>query len=160
MLSCDSTTNLVKVSKVMSSQYYGYLEPFIVGNSIDEYVSRMEHFFKLNNVPAEKQVSAFVVMAGPKVFQIAKEMYSPEDLGSKSFAELTTLLKQFLSPPVSVVTRRYRFHQSVQSCNQSITEYAFQLEERSQICQFEKGISSWLECTARLSGRSCSASQS
>ncbi|EAT41196.1 AAEL007140-PA [Aedes aegypti] len=97
----------------MSMPMFGHMEPFVVGEKFVEYVSRLEQFFLVNEVPDNKKVPMLVTMAGPSLYSIASRICSPEDPCTKSYEQLIALLKKHLAPTVNVVAERYKFQKFV-----------------------------------------------
>ena len=72
---------VIKVSMPM----FGLMEPFVVGEKLDEYVSNLEQFFLVKEVPNNKKVPLLVTMAGPSLYSIASRICSPDDLCTKTY---------------------------------------------------------------------------
>ncbi|XP_058828221.1 uncharacterized protein K02A2.6-like [Topomyia yanbarensis] len=121
---------------VMSKPMFGHLEPFVVGEKFDEYVSRLEQFFLVNDVPAAKKVPTLVTMAGPSLYSIAARICSPDDPCTKPYNELIQLLTTHLAPTVNVVAERYKFRKCEQSSGQSISDFIITLKAQSHSCSF------------------------
>ncbi|EAT36982.1 AAEL010976-PA [Aedes aegypti] len=66
----SGTPGVIKMSMPM----FGHMEPFVVGEKFVEYVSRLEQFFLVNEVPDNKKVPMLVTMAGPSLYSIASRI--------------------------------------------------------------------------------------
>uniref|UniRef100_A0A182YQ78 Uncharacterized protein n=1 Tax=Anopheles stephensi TaxID=30069 RepID=A0A182YQ78_ANOST len=125
-----STSGMTKVNVAMSM--IGHMEPFMIGENFDEYVSRPQLFFIVNDVEETKKVPMLVTMAGPSLYSIANRICSPEDPCSKTCKNQIELLKQHLSPKVNVMAERCKYHKCEQATNQTITEFIIELKALSQ----------------------------
>ncbi|XP_052889246.1 uncharacterized protein LOC128297608 [Anopheles moucheti] len=114
----------------------GNIDPYVIGECFTEYASRIEMFFKANDVPEEKKVPLLVTMAGASLYSVAITMCAPDDPGDKSYAELIKLLKDYFAPVVNVVSERYKFRKLKQSPDQSINDYIISLKVQAQSCEF------------------------
>nr|XP_019563376.2 uncharacterized protein LOC109431596 [Aedes albopictus] len=128
----SGTPGVIKVSMPM----FGHMEPFVVGEKFDEYVSRLEQFFLVNEVPNNKKVPMLVTMAGPSLYSIASRICSPDDPCTKTYAQLIALLKKHLAPTVNVVAERYKFRKCEQSSSQTISDFIIELKAQSQSCAY------------------------
>ena len=45
----------------------------------ESYCTRMELFFKANDLTEDKKVPAFLTLVGPKVYALARSLLSPKD---------------------------------------------------------------------------------
>uniref|UniRef100_A0A182YR20 CCHC-type domain-containing protein n=1 Tax=Anopheles stephensi TaxID=30069 RepID=A0A182YR20_ANOST len=124
----------MKVNVAMSM--FGHMEPFVIGENFDEYVSRLQQFFIVIDVEETKKVPMLVTMAGPSLYSIANRICSPEDPCSKPCKNQIELLKQHLAPKVNVMAERCKYHKCEQAANQTITEFIIELKALSQSCDF------------------------
>uniref|UniRef100_A0A182YT39 Uncharacterized protein n=1 Tax=Anopheles stephensi TaxID=30069 RepID=A0A182YT39_ANOST len=119
---------MTKVNVAMSM--FGHMEPFVIGENFDKYVSRQQQFFIVNDVEETKKVPMLVTMAGPSLYSIANRICSPEDPCSKTCkTSQNELLKQHLASKVN-------YHKDEQAANQTITEFIIELKALSQSCDF------------------------
>lgn len=100
--------------------------------SYEQYLSRIERFFKVNNIPPERQVAEFIRLSGPRLFWTLVRIYSFEDIRAASYGQFKIRLEQHLT------TQRRCFHQCIQTSNQPMEDFINQLEIYSQRCHFEE----------------------
>lgn len=104
----------------------------IEGESYEQYLSWIEHFFEVNNISPERQVVEFIRLSGPKLFWTVSSINSFKDIRTAPYGEFKMRLEQHLT------TQRCCFHQCVQTSNQSMEDFIYQLEICSQRCHFEE----------------------
>ncbi|XP_049288976.1 uncharacterized protein LOC125766922 [Anopheles funestus] len=131
------TPTLVRCFKVENTMYtIGNIDPYVMGECFTEYASRIEMFFKANDIPEEKKVPILVTMAGASLYSVAVTVCAPDDPGNKTYAELIKVLKDYFSPVVNVVSERYQFRKLKQSSEQSINDYLISLKVQAQSCDY------------------------
>ena len=59
----------------------------------ESYCSRVDLYFVANDVASEKKVASFLILVGPKVYGLAKNLLSPKDPASCSYGEIKDALK-------------------------------------------------------------------
>ncbi|KAK9409890.1 hypothetical protein NXF25_001065 [Crotalus adamanteus] len=78
----------------------------------ESYVSRMENYFKANQVRKDSLKAATLLCAcGQDAFEIAENLVAPVPVESVSYADLKKLLKEHFHPKVSVISWRHTFEQ-------------------------------------------------
>ena len=82
--------------------------------SWESYIERLEQYFELNNMAAEKKVPALLTFIGPKVYQLLKDFVSPQRPSEKSYAEIVNVLKDHLTPKTITIAERFKFSKRVQ----------------------------------------------
>ena len=61
---------------------------------------------------------------------------SPIPPSEKTYAQLTTILKNHFAPKKLVIAERYRFHNCTQHEGESVTAFAANLKHLASTCQF------------------------
>ena len=111
----------------------GKIEKFNPKNTnIIHYLERLEQYFKANKVACDlatshRHCAILISVIGGKTYDILADLCSPASPTTKRFAELTATLKKQFAPKKLVISKRYRFHTSVQAGNQTVSEFAAQL---------------------------------
>ena len=67
----------------------------------------------------------------------SRNLCSPASASTKTYAELTSILKKQFAPKRLVISGRYRFHTFVQAENLSVSEFAAQLQRLATTCNFD-----------------------
>ena len=120
----------------------GKIEEFNPKNTnILHYLERLEQYFKANEVARDSATShrrsaILISVIGGKTYDILADLCSPASPTTKSFAELTATLKKQFAPKKLVISERYRFHTSVQAGNQTVSEFAAQLQRLASTCNY------------------------
>lgn len=104
--------------------------------SISSYLERVSLFFEVNAVEERKQVAWLLNMIGAKTYSLVRTLVAPEEPKSKTFEQLTAVLKQHYEPKRLIIARRFYFHRREQATNESISEYVAELRKLAAPCDF------------------------
>ena len=104
--------------------------------SISAYLERVSLFFEVNGIEAGKQVAWLLNMIGAKNYSLVRTLVAPEEPKSKTWEQLTAVLKQHYEPKRLVIARRFYFHRRDQDTNESIAEYVAELRKLAAPCEF------------------------
>ncbi len=102
----------------------------------ESYIERLEQYFIANNVEADKKVAVLISTVGANTYALMKDILAPTKPHTKTFAELTSVLKSHLSPEPITIAERFRFYKRDQAESESISEYIAVLKRLSSKCLF------------------------
>ena len=120
----------------------GKIEEFYSKNTnVNHYLERLEQYFVANEVEADSSTShrrraILISVIGGKTYDILADLYSPASPSTKTYAELTTILKKQFALKKLVISERYCFYTFVQAENSSVSELAAQLQRLATTCNF------------------------
>uniref|UniRef100_A0A5S6Q373 RNA-directed DNA polymerase n=1 Tax=Trichuris muris TaxID=70415 RepID=A0A5S6Q373_TRIMR len=105
--------------------------------SWDVYVEQIEFFCRANSItePDMKTATLLTVM-GSSAYKILRSLISPESPGTKTFEELTEVLRQHFMPQTSLIYKRFLFHKRFQLKDESIAAYVTELRRLAEDCEF------------------------
>ncbi|KAK9403598.1 hypothetical protein NXF25_008425 [Crotalus adamanteus] len=104
----------------------------------ESYVSRMENYFKANQVREDSlKAATLLCVCGQDAFEIAENLAAPVPVESVSYADLKKLLKEHFHPKVSVISWRHTFEQRDQRSGESAKEYITALRKAAKPCEFK-----------------------
>ena len=109
--------------------------------SINRYLERLEQYFVAISVPANsaeshKRRAILISVIGAKAYDVVSDPWSPIPPSEKTYAQLTTILKNHFAPEKLVIAERYRFHNCTQHEGESVTAFAANLKHLASTCQF------------------------
>ena len=109
--------------------------------SINRYLERLEQYFVANSVPADSaelhnRRAILISVIGAKAYYVLSDLCSPTPPSEKTYAQLTTILKNHFAPKKLVIAERYRFHNCTQREGESVTPFAANLKRLASTCQF------------------------
>ena len=109
--------------------------------SINRYLERLEQYLVANSVPADsagshKRRAILISVIGAKAYDVLSDLCSPIPPSEKTYAQLTTILKNHLAPKNLVIAKRYQFHNCTQCEGESVTASAANLKHLASIIQF------------------------
>ena len=110
-------------------------------SSISRYLERLEQYFVTNSVPADsaeshKRRAILISVIGAKAYDVVSDPCSPIPPSEKTYAQLTTILKNHFAPKKLVIAGRYRFHNCTRREGESVTASAANLKHLASTCQF------------------------
>src|SRR5436190_6436365 len=103
---------------------------------IGAYLMRLKHFFKANDIKSENHVSILITVIGPKILAVLADLISPAEVDSKTYEQLTTVLKGHFAPKKLVVAERYVFYSRSQKPGESIADFVVVIKHLASSCEF------------------------
>ena len=88
------------------------LEP--ASESVSNYVERVEMYFEVNEIAADKRVATFLTAVGKKTYGVLKDLVSPAKPKDLSLEDLVKALKSHYVPVTLVIAERFHFHRRCQ----------------------------------------------
>ncbi|MCG8032935.1 MAG: DDE-type integrase/transposase/recombinase [Candidatus Thiodiazotropha taylori] len=117
--------------------YIGKIEPYDEGiEKWSSYQERLEEYFAVNEIANEKKVSALLTLLGGKTYSLLRNLTAPDRPSTKSYDDLTALLKNHLSPKPLIIAERFRFHKRNQHDGETVTQYLAELRKLAEYCNF------------------------
>lgn len=116
----------------------GNIEPFTFDGQSDlnEYLSRMEHIFKVNKVEDELKISFLINTAGNEFHERVKIVIAPQELSDFTYVELITLIKEEFRPVKNIRAERYKFLSRTMKEGETIEEFAVELKNLASTCNY------------------------
>ncbi|GCB62543.1 hypothetical protein scyTo_0000047 [Scyliorhinus torazame] len=97
----------------------------------------MKYFFRANNIiPDEKQSFILLTACRPAAFAIMRSLTFPEAPDTKTFQELTDLVKECYDPEPPLILRRYWFYSAFRDTGESVTNFLTRLTRLAEACEF------------------------
>lgn len=120
----------------------GRIEPFDEKiESWTNYVERFELYCEANDVPPQKKTVMFLTVMGSKMYNIFRDICSPEKPRHQSFEKITEMVRQHLEPkPSSIYVERIKFGNCRQENDESLRDYIEKLKILATNCNFEDDI--------------------
>ena len=86
------------------AQNVGTVEPYQEGTDFESYAERFEQFFVANAITdARRKRTLFLTVCGPMVYQLLRNLCTPDKPSEKTLEVLLKLSKEHYAPKVSVV---------------------------------------------------------
>ena len=108
---------------------------------INRYLEWLEQYFVANSVPADsaeshKRGAILISVISAKAYDVLSDLCSPIPPTEKTYAHLTTILKNHFAPNKLVIAERYRFHNCTQREGESVTALTANMKHLASTCQF------------------------
>ena len=116
----------------------GKIEVF--DNAVEEwedYLERIECYFEANGIKDDQKVNCLIATMGASTYALLKSLTAPDKPRTKSFAEITGILKKHLNPAPIVIAERFRFYMRNQKPSESVTEYVAAIKSCLRIVNLE-----------------------
>ena len=96
--------------------------------SFVDYADRVDAFFSANDIPPQNKVNVFLAIIGAKTYKLLKNLCSPDEPKSKTFADLRKLLCDHYAPASITIAERYKFWTASQKENESVADFIVRLK--------------------------------
>ena len=108
---------------------------------INRYLEWLEQYFVANSVHGDsaeshKRRSILISVISAKAYDVLSDLCSPIPPTEKTYAQLTTILKNHFAPNKLFIAERYRFHNCTQREGESVTTLAANMKHLASTCQF------------------------
>lgn len=116
---------------------YGRIDLFQLDNeNIAAYLERVELYYAVNDIEAEKKVSILLTSIGDKTYTLLRNHFAPIKPATKSYNDIEAALKTLFEPPKIVIAERFHFHRRNQRKDESVSDYVAELRRLSTTCEF------------------------
>ena len=85
----------------------------------------------------EKRVAILISVIGASNYELLQDSCAPALPNSKTFKDLSVVLKNHFQPQPTVIAERYKFHERKQKNNESIMDYLADLKKLAANCEFK-----------------------
>lgn len=100
------------------------------------YVERLQNHFELYDVPDNKRVRILIDRIGNAIYEQLRKLCAPDNPLTKTSHELLELLSRYFQPPANKFKERIKFHRRVMRADETLQEYAAELRQAAQNCEF------------------------
>ena len=138
----------------MAHTTIGHVEPFQPGtDDWEQYEERLQQYFQANGLEEDKKRAVFLTVIGAQTYSLLSSLVAPDKPSTKTYEDLTTVLKNHLKPKTLVIAERFKFHKRNQGENESVAAYMAELRKMASKCQFrdylEEALRDRLVCGLR-----------
>ncbi|BES97006.1 Hypothetical Protein NTJ_09819 [Nesidiocoris tenuis] len=108
--------------------------------TFDDYLDRLNSYFRAHRVKDEDKANTFVSMLSPKHHSLLKSLVFPSSCESKSYEHLTTVLRNHLSPQPLIIPSRHAFLNRKQREGECVSMYMSELRRLAVNCKYENNM--------------------
>ncbi|KAG8196928.1 hypothetical protein JTE90_027631 [Oedothorax gibbosus] len=105
-------------------------------DDVDTYILRIKHFLRANRVGEDLKVSTLITIFGTKAVSTLIDLFSPDDLDSKTCDEIIEKFKSHYKPAKLTVGERNKFYTRIQQPNETISDYIVVIKHLASNCNF------------------------
>ena len=117
-----------------SNRYSERLNAYVIAHNIGQVAADASKAAKRE--ADKKKVTVTISLIGKTAYRTLKDLYIPDLPADKTYDQLTEILKNYYKPKVLEAAETYRFHHTVQSESERVTEYANKLKRLAMNCNF------------------------
>lgn len=134
----NSSTKTIQSPKPLRMSLIGNIEPFTFDGQSDlnEYLIRMEHIFKINKVEEELKISFLISIAGKEFHERVNVVIKPKELKDFTYTQLTSLIKSNFKPVKNIRAERFKFLSRVMNDSESIEDFAVEIKNLANTCEY------------------------
>lgn len=100
------------------------------------YTERLEQFFEIYEIPAEKKKALLLTSIGEDIYKTLRDVCHPVLPKSKTYDELIDMLNKQFCIKTSVYRERMKFYNAKQFAHESISQWFARLKKLSIDCRF------------------------
>ena len=101
------------------------------------YVERLQNYFVANDVESEGKKRAILLsVCGPATYRLIRNLLSPAQPNSKSYAELVQLVRDHYQPKPSPIIMRFRFNSCTREQGESMSAFVARLRQLTEHCDY------------------------
>ena len=105
-------------------------------DNISTYLERLELYFDVNGVEADRKVPVLLTVIGAKAYDTLRSLLAPKLPRDESFEDLMGLLVRHFDPKPLVIAERFRFYRRAQKNDESVADFVADLRRLSIKCDF------------------------
>ena len=135
---CRAVCSLLSTEQpTMAGAIAGRLEPFDPEvESIVVYLERVELYFAVNEIKADKRVPVFLNLIGRENYSLSRSILSPQKPAEQPLKKLMDVLREYYEPKKVVMAVRFLFHQRQQQPGESVAIYLAEVRKLAVPCEF------------------------
>ena len=120
----------------------GQLPAFQADNEqITDYLEQVQLFYEANGIKEGKRVPVLLTAIGGKTYALLSNLLAPQRPSTKSFDELSVILKDHFEPKPVIIAERFHFHRRNQVAGEAVAEYLAELRHLATHCEFKDYLS-------------------
>ncbi|XP_035226730.1 uncharacterized protein LOC118199052 [Stegodyphus dumicola] len=108
--------------------------------NFDSFTERFEAFLDIQNVPEAKRGKVLISSLNAKLYNLLKNLLSPDNPSDKNFTELKKVLKDHLNPKALIIPSRHMFINRKQHEGESISSYVTELRSLAIPCEYKEDM--------------------
>ncbi|KAL7287183.1 hypothetical protein TKK_0018615 [Trichogramma kaykai] len=119
----------------MNKGTIGAIENFDVEDDWTQWQERL--YFVVNEMADAKKVPLLLTLIGKKGYALLRNLCIPDAPSTKTYDQLTLLMKNHLQPAPSKIAERYIFKKCIQKESESVKSFFARLKQLAIHCSFE-----------------------
>ena len=109
------------------------------------YTERLDEYFIANEVEDETKKRAILLSScGHSTYQIARQLFAPTKLSSRTYTQVVERLTQHFSPKPKDIVQRCKFNARVRLPGETVATYCAELRNLAQFCDFGESLENML----------------
>ena len=111
----------------------------------DSYAERLEQYFVANDVTnAAKKKALLLSLCGPETYTLVRNLVAPDKPSTRTFEELSELVRNHHHPKPSVIMERFRFNTCTRNEGERIASFVARMLQLTTICAYGEALDDML----------------
>ena len=110
----------------------------------DSFRERLECYFTVKEVPADKKVHTLIIGLSPRQYQVLKDLVSPSTPSSLQYDVVMQRLVQHFGGKSNARVERTKFRATIRADGETIQQFAVRLKHSSRHCEFGASLDQML----------------
>ena len=111
----------------------------------ERYVEVLDNFFVANDIVNDgKKAAVLLTCVGARTYKLISDLCSPDLPSTKTYVQLSTLLKNHFIPRRSVVVSRFHFNRRNRKPMETVNEYVAELRNLAKDCDYGNQLNTML----------------
>ena len=120
-----------------SARLKGRIENYLLDESIEEYLERVDFYFALNKIEDSKEkVLMLITQVGTAAAQKIQRAFKPNKVDVQSYEQVTATCKKLFQEESKPLVERHKLHQRNQKESETLTDFALALQVIGEKCKF------------------------
>ncbi|GBM53259.1 hypothetical protein AVEN_128425-1 [Araneus ventricosus] len=108
--------------------------------NFDSFFERFQTYLDVQNIPADSRTKVFISSLSAKLYQLLKNLLSPDLPSDQNLDKLKNVLKQHLTPKPLIIPSRHKFLNRKQNKGESINSYIAELRVLAINCDYDSNM--------------------
>lgn len=124
---------------------FGKLDAYEESEDWIQYVERLTCYFSANEIDDDdKKRDILLSVCGRKTYKLMRDLLAPDKPNTKTFDELTELIKEHKHPEPSESIQRFKFNSRTRHSDESVRSYVAELRSLAEHCKYGDTLNAML----------------
>ena len=123
----------------IKNRLMGKIEPYVLGDNFDDYLVLVSNFFHLNALKDDKlKVRLLINQIGGTASNKIIKAVKPKTIEELDYGNLMKICKSIFLVERNTIVEHFKFNMRQQNEGESLSDFALELQDLAQHCDFDK----------------------